>query len=312
MASALGFLAARPDGEWRVTDKVLTGRCEGAEITGECRWWGGRWTVETAFRFPVPEPVILFVSRWGMEHGFWRDLPVGDLLFDREHFVFSDTPALLPLIVGPATRRAIGDHGRPDALTIYVRNGATRTRGTNDVNDTQAIARHLSVHRALAEDHRVLLERWQQLMTTAHAKGDASWPPSGTLMSRVGTLLVNTAWTRPTTREAQDWEASAGSLRTQITAHNDGKLKSRWSLHEVIGGIATHTFGNRRFMVYGTPTVGLALLGDLLHQGAITQVLASNQVVVSLRGLAGSRQMHAAVELIERSLGAEGSTSPYR
>lgn len=172
------FVRARKDGAWQVASRTLSGTCAGVDITGERRWWGGRWALTSAAPFPVPETLILFVSVSGMEHGFWRDLLVGDPGFDRSHFIFCDTPALLPLVLGPATRQALRDSEEiRDALTLYVRGGVTRVMGTSSEDDPRAIDRHLAVHHALAEDHRACLASWQELMTSSHGRADATWPP---------------------------------------------------------------------------------------------------------------------------------------
>jgi hypothetical protein len=307
------FIQARKDGEWRVASSSLTGTCAGVEVTGERRWWGGRWKLTTAAAFPVPETLILFVSASGMEHGFWRDLVVGDPGFDRSYFIFCDTPALLPLVLGPATRQALADHDEVrDALTLYVRGGITRVLGTCNEGDKRAIDRHLAVHRALAEDHRACLASWQELMTASHGRADESWPPVATIMSRTGTLTVHASWTAPTTRDGADWDRSADSLRTHIRGH-DGKPRRRWSMIEMEPGIAgTHRLGRRHATIYGVPSISVPLLDDLVYMGNIVSIRCGSEVTVAMRGLAGPRQINAALRIIELIVDPEGTGSPYR
>ena len=307
------FVQARKDGEWRVASTMMTGTCAGVEFTGERRWWGGRWSLTSTAKFPVPEAVILFVSASGMEHGFWRDLLVGDAAFDSSFFIFCDTPALLPLVLGPATRKALSEAGQlRDSLTLYVRGGFTRVLGSCGEDDKRAIDRHLAVHRALAEDHRACLADWQELMTASHGRADDSWPPVATIMSRTGTLSVHVSWTAPTTRDGADWDLSADSLRTHIRGH-DGRTRRRWSLVEMAPGIAgTHHFGRRRVTIFGVPSISLPVLEDLVHMGDLVSIRCGADIAVAMRGLAAPRQMNAALRIIELIVDPAGSGSPYR
>lgn len=307
------FVRARKDGAWQVASRTLSGTCAGVDITGERRWWGGRWALTSAAPFPVPETLILFVSVSGMEHGFWRDLLVGDPGFDRSHFIFCDTPALLPLVLGPATRQALRDSEEiRDALTLYVRGGVTRVMGTSSEDDPRAIDRHLAVHHALAEDHRACLASWQELMTSSHGRADATWPPVATIMSRTGTLNVYASWTAPTTRDGADWERSADSLRTHLKGH-DGKTRRQWTMVEMAPGIAgTHQLGSRHVTIFGVPSISIPVLDDLVHMGNIVAIRAGAEVAVALRGLAAPRQMNAGLRIIELIVDPEGTGSPYR
>ena len=308
-----GFIQARSDGDWRVASSSLTGRCSGVAFAGERRWWGGRWTLTSTAAFPVPESLILYVSAAGMDHGFWRDLRVGDPTFDYDYFIFCDTPALLPLVLGRATRAALQRHERiGDATTLYVRDGLTRVTSSCGEDDKTAIERHLAVHTALDEDHRACLVRWQQRMTEANGRADASWPPVATIMSRTGTLMVHTSWTAPTTRDASDWELSADSLRTHLTGHDDRDRK-RWSLSAMEPGRAgTHELSGRHVTIFGQPSISLPLLGDLVRTGDIVSIRCGTEIAVSMRGLADPRQMEAALRIVELVVDAAGSASPYR
>ncbi len=300
-------------GEWKVASKSLTGRREGIDFTGERRWWGGRWALTSTAPFPVPENVILYVSRSGMDHGFWRDLRVGNPAFDRDYFVFCDTPALLPLILGPAARRALADHAElDDALTLYVRGGVTQLTGSVGEKDPTGIDRFVAVHRALVEDHQATLARWRDLMSAAHGRAEASWPPVATIKSRTGTLVVHTSWTAPTSRDAADWDRSADSLQTHLTTHDDRERRP-WFLTATGPGVAgTHQLAGKHVMVVGKPTISLPLLGDLVRAGNIVTIQAGAQVLVSMRGLANAKQIESALRIVELVVDTASSDSPYR
>ena len=308
-----GFIQARKDGSWLVATRTLTGTCDGVEFTGERRWWGGRWALTSSSPFPVPEKMIVFVSAHGMEHGFWRDLDTGDKFFDGRFFIFCDTPALLPLVLGPKTRQVMRETtSRRDTLTLYVRAGVTRVLGTCDEDDPRAIERHIAIHRALAEDHRACLTGWQELMVGAHGRAEETWPPVATIMSRTGTLTVHASWTAPTTRDGADWELSADSLRTHINGH-DGRKRRRWTLTEMEPGVAgTHRLGRRHVTILGEPSISMPLLDDFVYDGDIVSITCASSVSVAMRGLAGPRQMNAALRIIELIVDPKGTGSPYR
>ena len=310
----LDFVNAAKTGQWKVRGASLTGDCEGVAFVGERSWWGGRWTVVGEAPFAMPEKVVLFVSEEGMEHGFWRDMTVGDSNFDYRHFVFCDTPGLLQLIVGPSTRDAIGRRGKGKPIVVYARDGLLRTKGTNDDNDETAIARHVAIHRAFAEDHAALVAKWQSCLASASGRGNSTWPLSGQINSRVGTLLVGLTWEmRPETRDGAEWESSYRSLRTEVSAFGD-REKARWVLEEVGEGIrATHAVGQRRYALTGTPSVSFDRIATLVEEADLVSLAFGPKLVVSLSDLANERRLQAAVALIEELLQAQStSRSPYR
>ncbi|MBL0219354.1 MAG: hypothetical protein IPQ07_36480 [Myxococcales bacterium] len=306
------FLAARPDARWAGAPKELRGGCDGVEFEVLGRWWGKRWSVTSEAPFPMPERLLLFASRKGMEHGFWRDFRVGDPAFDHRHFVFSDTPALLPIIMGPQTRHALGARtALDDALTLYVRGGVARVTGQNDADDDTALTRHLDVHRALAADHQTFLTAWDELVTSAQGRADPRWPPTGTVMNPVGALRLYLTWAEAARRDV-DWLAREDSLRTNL-AGNDGRQRSRWSLREA-EPFEAHDLelGAGRYLVTGKPTLSTPALEALVLRGKIVAISSSAQVRVAVRGLATTSQLQAMLRLLETLLQAADSGSPYR
>ncbi len=311
----LDFIDAAKSGRWTVAGASLTGECEGVSFVGERAWWGGRWTVVGEGEFRMPEKVVLYISEEGMEHGFWRDMTVGHADFDRDHFVFCDTPGLLRLIVGPATRAAIARGARSHPpLTVYARGGRLRTKGKNDANDPDAIARHVTIHRAFAEDHAALVETWQSILAGAAGRGGTTWPLNGQINSRVGTLLVGLTWEMsPESRDGAEWESSYRSLRTEVSAFGD-REKPKWILAEVgPGARATHVIGARRYALSGTPNVPVDRIARLVEESDLVLLSFGPKLTVALRDLASERRLHAAVALVEQLLNVQAtSKSPYR
>lgn len=297
------FLQARGDVAWQAAFPGLRARIEGVTLTARSRWWGKRWTVTSESAFPVPEPLLLFVSRKGLDHGFWRDYRIGDAAFDQRHFVYSDTPALLPLVIGPATRRAIGAKTLlADALTLYAVNGVSRVSGTNRASDETAIERHLEVHRALAHDHADLMAAWTALVDKVHGRAAPHWPPAGTLMNPIGSFRVSLVWL----------PRDEDSLRTRIVGQ-DGRPRARWTLREAEpfeeGNLEV---GHRRMILTGIPSLPRSILEQLVGRGAIASIACASDVSVTVHGVATESQLATMVRVLEQVLKAADSGAPYR
>lgn len=289
--------------EWKARQVI-----DGVELRSEARWWGGAHTITGRSDFPVPERMILFVSQRGMDRGFWRDLAVGDAPFDARFFVFSDQPALLPIVCGDATRRALA----ADDIVLYVRDNRIETTSTS--LDVAALERHVAIHRALAEDHRAFLGQWKQRMDSAAGRADAAWPPTATLLRPSGALLVNLAWSAPRSRDGSDWSDAATSMRTEVTAHDD-RERIRWSLVEVSATMpCTHLLAKRRFVLAGQLPFPLAQLDNIVRQGDLSSIVVhANRVTVGVHGIARAGQIDAAVRIIGLVVDATAETSsPYR
>jgi hypothetical protein len=306
----LAFVDARPDVAWERATRTVRGSIAGVDITADSRWWGRQWNLTAESTSPLPEKLLLFVSERGMDHGFWRDLRVGDVAFDRRFFTFCDTPALLPLVLGPATRRALADG---DSIVLHARDWRVKTTSVAAAKDAVVLDRHLAIHRALADDHRAVLADWKRRIDDAGGRSDDGWPPTATLLRPSGALVVNLAWTRPTTRDAADWEDAAQSLRTEVTAHDDRERK-QWTLREVRATAPTHVLGGRSFVLAGTLPFALPTLDAIVERSDIASIaVRENRITVGLRGLATARQLDGAVRIVQLVVDALAeSSSPYR
>ena len=290
-------------------------RRDGVELRCESRWWGNQYNVTGESDFPLPEKMILFVSERGMDHGFWRDLLVGDMAFDNRFFVFCDTPALLPIVCGEATRRALSDTG-PDRhdIVLYIRNHRVKTTGVANRVDEGALERHLAIHRGLGEDHRGFLAQWKDRMDSAAGRADAVWPPSATLLRPSGALLVNLTWTAPTSRDGSDWDEAGESMRTEVTAHDD-RERIKWSLREVSATVpCTHLIAKRRFVLVGKLPFSPQQLEHIIQQAQLSSIAVHvNKITVGVHGIATARQIEGAVRIIHLVVDATAETSsPYR
>ena len=282
---------------------------DGVTVNLESRWWGNQFTATAVSEFVVPERLIVFISERGMDHGFWRDLPVGDPTFDARFFVFCDSPALLPIICGEATRQAMSN----TEVVLYVRDGRVKTTGL--VRNTEdEIAKHVAVHRALGEDHKAFLASWKGRMDSAAGRADAVWPPTATLLRPSGALLVNLTWHAPKGRDGSDWDEAADSMRTLVTAHDD-RERMRWTLREVSETTpCTHILAGRRFTLVGKLPFSLAQLEAIIRQGQLASISVHEKTItVGVHGIARAGQIEGAVRVIHLVVEATAdSSSPYR
>ncbi len=291
--------------------RTITGDRDGVAFTAQRRWWGRTWRLMGTSPSPIPEAVVLYVSRIGMDHGFWRDLRVGDDAFDRAHFVFCDRPAILPMLVGDATRRALAASER-HPIVLYQRGTTLRTEGTHPDADDGAVERHVAIRDALARDQEAFRVAWSELMALGLGRATDGWPPAGTILSRAGTLLARLSWTNPTTRDGADWDHAYTSLRTTLITV-ESRSGRQWRTFDPGPGIAgTHTFAGRGFIVHGTPTLSLPSIEQLVATGDVVDLQVGRHVHVSLRGRARATQLAAGVQLVERIVGATAHDSPYR
>ncbi len=308
----LAFVDARPDVAWNKQSRSVTGTCDGVEFSIDARWWGSQCTIAGGSPFPMPESLIVYASAQGMDHGYWRDLPVGDRTFDYRYFVFSDVPALLPLVIGEATRRAMS---ADPSIVLYIRDRVVQTTSTVDASDAAALARHVAVHHALAEDHRACLARWGDRIADAQGMADATWPPTAMLMRPTGMLEVSLGWTAPASRDGADWDAAIRSLRTAVVGRDD-RQRPRWTLSEVGDTTAcTHVLGGRRFRLIGTLPLARDLLGDLIERGNVASIsCGGSDLTVALHGMASAPRLEAAVRIVQLVVDATSvdSGSPYR
>jgi len=309
------FLTVKSDVSWERGARAWVGTIDGVKLTCESRWWGNQWNVTGESQFAVPEKMILFVSQRGMDHGFWRDLLVGDSAFDDQFFIFCDSPALLPIILGEATRGALRDQGpNRHEITLYVRDGRVKTTGMNLKGDETALDRHLAIHRALGEDHGACLKMWQERIGDAAGRADMTWPPTATLLRPTGAMLVHLSWFAPSSRDSADWDDAAQSLRTEITAHDDTERK-KWSLREVGPTVAcTHELAGRRFVLLGALPFKLAQLEAIISRADISSIrVNAKDITVGVRGIATARQIEGATRIIHLVIQATmESSSPYR
>jgi hypothetical protein len=301
-----------PVGEWTRGPRTLRGQVGDVAIAGESRWWGRQWLLSTGAPQAAGLDLVLFVSRRGMAHGYWRDVPVGEAGFDRDHFVFTDQPALLPLVLGAVSRAALSAGSIDDAVELHAAGDRVGTRGLIRVGDAGAVQRHLDVQHALRADRQALVGRWHAALAAGSARPLGDWPLSGIMTTRGASVSLDVRWRRPGSRDALEWQEAAASLRTVLTGPALGGAP--WRLTEVGLGLPwQHQLGPRRFAATGPLPPRWPLLAPALA-GADVVALGNDgsALTLELRGLASGRQLDDARRLIELLTEAAAPTSPYR
>ncbi len=283
---------------------------EGAfELVGHRRWLGS-WSVSASSLWPG-ERMTLYITAGTVRYGYWRDLLVGDAAFDRRHFVYSDNPALLPVIVGPETRRAITAAGPRFAL--HVHRSQIVSEEQTDVVDEALAERHHAVHAALAADHARAIERWRGFAELFDGRVLAKWPPVLALYRPIGTIVMSLTWQLPQSTDLADWASCGESLASELVAER-GAAGSPWRLDPGLATIGAHRrIGDRHFEVTGEPALSRAELDDAVTRAGIRALRVDRLVTVELAGMVGDRaRLEAAIRLMTRIVAPSAPDSPYR
>jgi hypothetical protein len=305
------FVTRTPDVTWRNEGSTYVGTAADLTVTARRRWWGGDWRLEATAPAPISDPLIIFSSPKGMEHGFWRDVACGNADFDYTHFIFSDTPSLLGYLLGPTTRAALSALELVDpGATLYVRGGITRVNAETDDRSEHIVTRMLAVFRALATDRDASLAAWGQRIAVAGARAEVMWPPRAVLSTRVGQLRIGVSYV--SAESSEDWFESVDTLRTHVAGFDD-RNGAAWSVAEA-GPLVKAAFvvGKRRYAITGKPPLSLDAITTAIRRGRMHSITAGREIEMTLHGLADERQLGAAAALVESILKPADSTSPYR
>lgn len=305
------FVTRTPDVTWRKDGSAYVGTAGDLTVSARRRWWGGDWRLEATAPAPISEPLIIFSSPTGMEHGFWRDVACGNADFDYTHFIFSDTPSLLGYLLGPATRAALTALELVDpGATLYVRGGTTRVSAECEANAEPIVTRMRDVHRALATDRDASLVAWGNRIASAGARPEATWPLRAVLSTKVGQLRIGVSYV--SAESSEDWFESVDTLRTHVSGFDD-RNGPAWSVAEA-GPLVKAAFviGTRRYAITGKPPLSLDAITTAIRRGRMHSISAGREIEMTLHGLADDRQLSAAAALVESILKPAESTSPYR
>ncbi len=302
--------------KWIVPDDAIDYVVPGASFHAQKRWWSRQWVVVGHSPSPWPEPMVLYIARDRVEHGYWRDVAVGDPAFDARYFVYCDAPALAPLVVGPATRAAFDasfDEDSPRTLTLHVAHERVETESIVERDDPAATHRHAEVHRGLAADARAVTASWDRLAAALGGKLTRAWPPALALLRPIGDVVIEMRWQRTHGASAAEWAAAEDSLVTKLTALDARAAAPGWRLaampRRTPDSIA---IGGRWLEPRGAVPDLAALAPTLLVAGAAGVMCDPRETSISLAGLASLGRVTEALGLLDRLVDPQQRASPYR
>jgi hypothetical protein len=305
-----GF-ARRDDGlTWTGRGRTLKADTRDVMITAQRAWYSPvRWTVTAVSRLLVPEEVTLYVSRGGGAHGYWRNAPPGIA----GYFGYCEAPALMPLLVGELTRRAIQHHDTPpwsdppmedtrQPVALHISARTIETTTTTVDNDGAVLDDLLAIHQALAADHTSLLETWQRAADELRASAVTMWPPLLTVPRAHGATTIALRWPEST--------ALGSEASIELTA--DARGAKLWSLErEPRETPNTLAIADRPFLVMGDIPIAMDALQRLVVRAEIMSINVRRHVMIRIaRNTPDVGVLDALLELIGELCGAKHE--PYR
>jgi hypothetical protein len=289
-----------------VVDGALQITTPDAIFTARSPWYSHDWIVTGISSLTLPVGVTLYVARAGGAHGYWRNAPPGL----RDYFGYCDAPGLMPVIVGPRTRRAIVDHDRAgtehdirnETVELHIRGDEIETTTKVDRGNRTVIESQLEIHRALAADQAAVLDAWR---TTAEALGGrvvTSWPPVLSVPRPFGATTIALRWS-PSTHVASP---------AVIEASADARGAKLWSLErEVKASPNSRSLSGHPYLVQGELPLSADQLEHVVRRVEIVSIDVRRNVTATI---AGHEPDPASLEALLDLLGTLCSppSEPYR
>jgi len=256
--------------------------------------------------FPVD--VTAYVSRAGSAHGYWRNAPPTP-----SYFGYCDVPALMPILIGPKTRRAIAQHDahaveadgdEPRApIELHIRAGVVETKTKVDHDDDKRVIEdQRAIHHALAADHADLLASWQHAADTLNGSVTTTWPPLLTVPRAFGSTTIALTW--PTT------EQSSASAAIELVV--DARKAKLWTLErEPLPTPNTISIADRPFLAIGDIPIPMDQLARIVARAEIMSITVRRHATIRIAGHEPKPEiLEALLDLLGALCGAP--SDPYR
>ncbi|HEX5063086.1 MAG TPA: hypothetical protein VFV99_27110 [Kofleriaceae bacterium] len=250
-------------------------------FTTRSAWYSRGSTVIGTSRLTLPVDVTAYISRAGAAHGYWRNAPPLP-----SYFGYCDVPALMPILIGAHTRRAItqhdahaleadGDEPR-GPIELHIRAGDVETSTKLDHDDEQrVIDDQRAIHHALAADYAEVLASWQRAADELGGSVATPWPPVLTVPRGFGTTTILLTW--PTT------EQSAASASIELIA--DARKAKLWTLErEPLATPNTIAIADRPFLLIGEIPLAMDHLDRLVRRAEIMSITVRRHITVRIAG----------------------------
>jgi len=270
----------------------------GVTFTARAHWYAPhRWTIVGVSTPTLPASVTVYVAKRG-SHGYWCNAPPTEL---PGYFGYSDAPALMPLIVGPATQLAIAEFDRSKSVALHIRDGSVETTTTIVGDDNERVIDELvAIHRALDTDYLALLQTWQSIAERLGGSASAAWPPQLTVPGAHGPTTIALRWT--------DSMAIGSEALIELSAHANGA--PLWQLkREPTPTPNCIIFADRPFLVTGDIPFPIDELAQLVARTEILSIVVRRYITVRIaRRTPDAGELEALLDLIAALCNA----APYR
>lgn len=302
-------LPAFADDSWTRHGRELQVKTAEVTFIARSHWYTpGRWTVTGTSPLALPAAITIYVARSGPAYGYWRNAPPGL----SKYFGYCDAPALMSILVGPKTRRAISAHdGRRSQLEtdepretveLHVHGGNVETTTTVDSDNRHVIEDQLAIHRGLAEDHADLLASWQAAADRLGGSLATRWPPVLDVPRSHGATTIALRWSSST--------APGSEAAIELVA--DARGAKLWSLElEPRATPNSIRLGGREFLVMGDIPLPRDQLAKLIARADILSIIVRRHVTVTIaRSTPDVDMLEALLDLIGALVNAP--SEPYR
>jgi len=254
------------------------------KLLAEGAWYSARWKVRASSTLALPIDIALYVARAGGDHGYWSNvsLPLRDT-WGGAYFAYSSLPALVHVLVGERTLRAIAAHDRPDpvdpadenassvterqaTVAVHIRARIIETLSAVDSGNERVIDEHLAIHAAFAADQDAFVTRWRDVAESLGGMLASTWPPVLTVAREYGLVSVALHWSTSERRGASAYLELAVDARQSPT----------WTMERSQSAVpASVVIGGAMFLVTGDAPADLETLAPF--------VLGTDPVSITVR-----------------------------
>lgn len=303
------FAKRRTDLVWARHGRTLTTSTPEVAFTAHRPWYSlGRWTVTAVSPLALPANVTLCVTSSGSVNGYFHNASIGL----PDYFGYCDAPALMPLLVGPRLRDALGAHDYPapvdgetphrNAAVLHVRNRQVETTTKTYGDDSGVLDAITAIHRSLADDHADLLDRWKAAADELRGTIATSWPPVLTVPRGFGSTTIALRWSP---------SLQAGS-QASIELTTDAHGVPLWSMErEPHPTPNARMIGDRPFLVMGTIPIPIEQVARVVARADITSIIVRRHATVRIaRHTPDPDVLDAVLDLLGHVCGA--NSEPYR
>ena len=242
------------------------------QFTTKSKWYSlGRWSVTAVSKLALPIPLVVYISRQGPAYGYWRNAPIGS-----DYFGYCDAPALMPILIGDATRAAIDAHdtrstdGSRNPVELHIKDAQLETTTKTDATVLDDV---IAIHRALTEDHADLLDEWKRAADQLNGILSTTWPPQITVPRAFGPTTI-----------ALRWPPSSHSTATaSIELTVDARHSKLWSIErEQTRTPNARMLAERPYLVLGDVPLALDQLARVIARADILSITVRRYAIVRI------------------------------